>query len=199
MENIAIAFLSKLKEIVAGTPRRRLLKMMPKGSVCAEIGVWKGEFSREIVEVVNPKKIHLIDPWKYQTEFGERLYGGAFARKQEDMDAIYSDVVDIFRGRDNVSIHRKFSEAAADDFKDGYFDWVYIDGNHYYEFVKKDLELFYPKVKDGGFVAGDDYLWTSPELGSDLPVKRAVDEFVALRPGLTVKIMSTQFIIKKTG
>ena len=35
----------------------------------------------------------------------------------------------------------------------GEFDAVFIDGNHSYEYVKKDLENFLPKVKEGGIVA----------------------------------------------
>ncbi len=35
----------------------------------------------------------------------------------------------------------------------GEFDAVFIDGNHSYEYVKKDLENFLPKVKEGGIIA----------------------------------------------
>jgi hypothetical protein len=37
-------------------------------------------------------------------------------------------------------------------------DFVYIDANHKYDAVKKDLELWYPKVRKGGVFAGHDYL-----------------------------------------
>ena len=33
------------------------------------------------------------------------------------------------------------------------FDAVFIDGNHSYDYVKKDLENYYPKVKNGGIIA----------------------------------------------
>jgi hypothetical protein len=53
---------------------------------------------------------------------------------------------------------------------------VYIDGNHLYEYVRNDLEIFATKVKSGGLITGDDYgvlgWWRDG-------VTRAVDEFVA--------------------
>jgi hypothetical protein len=49
---------------VVGRPRRwRLLEQMPKGAVCAEIGVFNGDFSRHILRVTKPRELHLIDGW----------------------------------------------------------------------------------------------------------------------------------------
>lgn len=56
-----------------------------------------------------------------------------------------------------ITIRRADSEVAADDFSDGSLDWVYIDGDHTFERVRGDLLAFLPKVKRGGFIAGDDY------------------------------------------
>jgi len=54
-----------------------VLRNFPKNSVGAEIGVWKGDFSQEILGIVKPRKLHLIDPWAYQdsVEFSRALYG----------------------------------------------------------------------------------------------------------------------------
>lgn len=35
-------------------------------------------------------------------------------------------------------------------------DFIYIDGNHEYNYVKKDLELYWGKVKEGGIMSGHD-------------------------------------------
>ena len=69
---------------------------------------------------------------------------------------------------------RRDSESALSEFEDGSLDFVYIDGNHLYEFVKKDLELSLRKMKPGGYITGDDY---SPGGWWKGGVKRAVDEF----------------------
>ena len=48
-------------------------------------------------------------------------------------------------------------EVAAGEFPDCFFDWVYIDGNHSYEAVRQDLELYWRKLKPGGYIVCDDY------------------------------------------
>lgn len=171
-----------------------LLQKMPKHAVCAEIGVWKGDYSDLILDVTSPKKLHLVDPWEFQSEFPDRMYGGTVATSQSDMDVIYQDVKERFAEFDNVVFNRGKSEEVLQDFPDGYFDWVYIDGNHYYDYVSKDLNICFSKVKGGGVIAGDDYGWGENE---GFPVKRAVQDFVTgknLTDSLTV--IKSQFIIR---
>jgi len=180
--------------------RDELLSLMPKNSICAEIGVWKGGFSKRIIKEVSPSKFHLIDPWKYQISFGKRLYGGLVAQSQEDMDKIYQQVVNKFSKKKGVQIHREFSNAVFSSFEDEYFDWVYVDGNHNYEFVLQDLRNYASKIKNNGYLTGDDYLWTSPELNGDLPVKRAVNDFIKENKSFTLeKLLKGQFILKKSS
>jgi hypothetical protein len=50
-----------------------------------------------------------------------------------------------------------FPNDAARALPDDHLDWVYIDADHTDEFVKQDLELFFGKVKPGGYLLGDDY------------------------------------------
>jgi hypothetical protein len=162
--------------------RAYLLCRMPKGSVCAEIGVHEGEFSRQILDEVEPQRLHLIDPWKQEQEVMDARYAKVMERVAEE----------IASGR--VQVHRNPSSEVHEAFEDSYFDWVYVDGNRLYEYVKQDLELYYPKVKAGGYLTGDDYgvrgFWGNG-------VQKAVDEFVSRTPGVTLKVQGTQFIIKK--
>lgn len=177
-------------------PNRRLflLQQMPQQSVGAEIGVWRGKFSNQILEIVKPKILHLIDPWIFQPNYPDRWYGGKKAKNHQAMEEIYEGVVNKFAGRNDVIIHRGLSENIVDLFEDGYFDWIYIDGNHSYEFVKKDLECFYPKVKAEGWITGDDYNWGQAE---GYPVKKAVDELIANGGVEKIAIENSQFILQK--
>ena len=111
------------------------------------------------------------------------------------MDAMHKSVVKCFKSK-RVEIHRGASAACSSLFTDNYFDWIYVDGNHQYEFVKQDLEMYFPKVKGGGFVAGDDYA-RNPNNWTKDGVTRAVDEVI--NSGLYQKILTDkhQFLLKK--
>ena len=166
---------------------------MPKDGVCAEIGVWKGEFSDRILKEASPRRFHLIDPWLFQGEFPDRMYGGSVATNQADMDAIFETVKRRLGADPRVVIDRQKSEAALAGYPDRYFDWVYIDGNHYYDFVLSDLELCFSKVKVGGYICGDDYTW-GKEL--KLPVKRAVTDFTRRHHIRSLSVIGSQYLIR---
>lgn len=175
-------------------PRVQLLKQMPRNAVAAEIGAWKGDFSELILSRTDPKTLHLVDPWLFQPEFSERMYGGSVAKSQLDMDEIYNSVAARFGGDGRVKLDRGKSAEVLQQFPDGYFDWVYIDGNHYYDYVSEDLSLSRKKVKPGGFITGDDYNWGTQ---NGHPVKQAIQDFVKrekLVDQLTV--INSQYLIK---
>lgn len=172
---------------------------MPRRSICAEIGVHEGDFSAEILRHVQPARLHLIDPWKHQEgeQYDKAWYGGGAVGGQAKMDDRLESVKSRFRkeiAQGRIVVHRSFSSDAAAGFKDGYFDWIYIDGNHLYEFVKQDLELYEPKVKSGGYLTGDDY---GNEGWWDNGVQKAVDAFVESRSDLSLEVIGSQFVIKK--
>ena len=53
---------------------------------------------------------------------------------------------------------RATSEVASNIFPYNSLDFIYIDANHAYDFVVKDIELWFPKLKKGGVFAGHDYI-----------------------------------------
>ncbi|MDP7030535.1 MAG: class I SAM-dependent methyltransferase [Phycisphaerales bacterium] len=173
--------------------RGRLLGLTPSNAVCAEIGVWKGAFTERVLRQRKPASYHLIDPWAFQGDMPDRWYGGAIADGQGYMDAIHDDIQQRFGTLPNVTIHRSPSVEAAAEFDDDYFDWVYIDGDHSYEAVLADLECYAPKVKSGGWLLGDDFLWG----GDSLPVKRAVEEFVASGRAEFAQRFDQQFALRR--
>jgi len=170
---------------------------MPEGSIGAEIGVHEGDFSARIISDVSPQKLHLIDPWEHfdGSEYDRAWYGGHDV-SQSEMDRRFEHVKQRFDSnieRGQVKIHRVPSDEAVSDFEDAYLDWVYIDGNHLYDYILQDLQLYEPKVKPGGALMGDDY---GVEGWWDNGVQEAVDDFVAERD-LPLRVYGDQFIIEK--
>lgn len=154
--------------------RRGLLTVLPNNSVCAEVGVWLGEYSEAIIRNNNPKKLYLIDVWDIQ-EFKTESYADYYMNftKTEQYLDVYNHVLNKFFPYENVKLVRSDSVEASHNFKDEFFDWVYIDADHSYEGVTKDLNAYYKKVKTGGFICGHD--WNAPD---DPGVNDAVIDFV---------------------
>ncbi len=186
----AKSWLSRLR----GDRRACVLQAIPENAVCAEIGVWKGDFSERIRTAARPRALHLVDPWRFVAAYPRRWYGGAAARDQDDMDRIHHDVVRRFAGDPRVVIHRLESTAAAARLADVDFDWVYVDGDHSYHAVREDLDCWSPRIRPGGVLAGDDYTWRD-ENGA-LPVRRAVQDFIARRPPRHVAVVGDQFLMR---
>jgi len=190
----------RLRQVRHRRERARLLRRLPKRSIGVEIGVWAGEHAAAILRALRPERLHLLDPWAFAPEepYAQAWYGGARASSQAEMDEVYKRVLKRFEieiaGR-VVVIHRSTSAAAAARFEDASLDWVYVDGNHLYEYVWTDLELFAPKVRLGGFLAGDDY--GAPGWWDD-GVRRAVDHFLVTEAGVYEPVfLSDQFLLRR--
>ena len=167
--------------------RHKLLKKMPKHSVCAELGVMDGLFSKEIIKITKPKKLVLIDIWQVNQTFSDPI-------TQKEYDLKYNSIKEKFKLNPKVKIIKGRTDS-INTFPDNYFDWVYIDADHRYEAVKNDLENCYPKIKPGGYIIGDDYLH---ENYKDMiwGVIEAVDEFVKTHEIKNFEVFDTQFMIK---
>lgn len=173
--------------------RERLLTLLPKGAIGAEIGVWEGEFSARILAVTRPVRLHLIDPWLYQPEYPNLDFGKR--RNEHLMAERYHKVLTDFAAERRVTIHRATAQAALGAMPDGYLDWVYLDANLNEPHITADLALCLRKVKPGGIIAGDDYYWTKDRL--DAPVQRAVARVLDdLGDQARLRLLGNQYVIK---
>jgi len=120
-----------------------------------EVGTFKGEFSKEIMELWSGT-LYMVDVWSAldPTKYIDASNHGNFNRGE-----IYGAAIDNTTGYENRAIMiRANSEIASDIFADESLDFVYIDANHAYDYVVKDIELWYPKIKPGGYLCGHDYI-----------------------------------------
>lgn len=163
--------------------RLDLASTMPHHGRVAEIGVFRGVNAADILKHNDPEELVLVDPWKHYI-CGCATNTAPRNMSQASLDAIYFEVVERFLGDARVRIVRQTSKEASELFTDGYFDWVYIDGNHEKEYVDIDFEVWSPKVKIGGYLCGHDYS-TAPA------VYDAVDRYNS-RPEWTLEYVTNR-------
>lgn len=148
---------------------------IPKGTIGCEIGVWKGDGAQMLLKHAAPFKLYLIDPWIPVPEGHIEKYVNACWRDytEEIQNQFYIDVLKRFQFEKAIEVIRAKSWDAVVLFPDEYFDWVFVDGDHSYDAVLKDLTLYGEKLKVGGYIMGDDYY------GADwcYQVGLAVDDF----------------------
>ncbi len=160
--------------------RDKFLKRMPTGGLCVEIGVWRGEFSSEILSVIKPDCLVLVDPWRSFDEHDDQSFSG----REGDikMERIYKKVIadyaeEIATGQ--IKVIRDVSTVALGGFEDESISFAYVDGDHSYEGVKADIDKLFPKMSVGGVIAFDDYhrrgWWKDGVL-------RAIHEFLGAHP-----------------
>ncbi len=135
-------------------PAFKAIKEMFFGGVGAEVGVFEGFLTQQVIKYVNPRKYYLIDPYKEFTD----CVGQLSKYTQEQWDNIYEKVCDRFSNSDKeVKIIRKTSLDAVQEFNSLELDFVYIDADHKAEAVYADICGWEIKVKHGGIIAGHDW------------------------------------------
>lgn len=158
--------------------------------VFVEIGAWFGKstayMAQQIKENNKAIEFHVIDTW----EGTEGLPVGDMAKK------LGGDVYHIFENNmincnviDYMNIIKESSLTAHNKFKNESIDFLLIDGDHRYEGVKADINNWYPKIKIGGIIAGDDY--------DKVGVRKAIDEYVLTNNLTLYKIDGDNWLIKK--
>ncbi len=153
--------------------RRQLLASIPQHGIIAEVGVFAGDFAAEILAVCQPKELHLIDCWSAPVTCSDPQ--GQNTRKVTDMAALYQEVAARFQSDPRVVLHWGDSVETLDQFAPGYFDFIYVDGDHSYEGCWRDLVAAARATRS--VMGGHDY-----QRRKFPGVVRAVDEFCAAQP-----------------
>ena len=131
-----------------------------------EIGSYMGESTMMFASTGLFSTIYSIDPLEGDEEFNEIF--------EYDWDLVKSEYLNNIRMFDNIIHYEDYSYNVINKFDDNSIDFIYIDGNHSYDSVTKDLQLYLPKIKKGGFISGHDYcdFWAS--------TKKAIDNEIGI-------------------
>lgn len=147
--------------------RNDMLLEFNKNLKIAELGVFRGEFSKIIHQICEPTELYLVD-----------LYEGVFASGDKDgknyqsvqLEDEMQRLINEFSNNTEVKVIKSSTTTFLSNIEDDYLDLVYIDADHSYNGVMNDLLLSYQKVKNGGYICGHDYI-------SNTGCASAVNEF----------------------
>lgn len=146
------------------TRAQEVLKRLQDGPVIgAEIGIFQGRMSLSLLKTRPDLTLYMVDNWLPMPKYG------VSAEDQESNRLMAGRIA----GDRGVILHMDSADAAK-EIPDGSLDFVFIDADHSYEGVRRDILAWRPKLKLGGLLSGHDY--ANPNEPCGLEVKRAVDE-----------------------
>jgi len=158
--------------------RKELAHALPLWGVGAELGVFEGKFSFQLLRRARPKWLYLVD-----------TFTGFVVSGDENGENLRT--VDM--GSQAVKLRKEFIAEPMETVKAlswewlagrkvGELDWVYIDTVHTYETTIKELAAARSAVRKNGVIAGHDF-----HPGSYPGLVKAVTEFT-VRHGLQLEV-----------
>ena len=164
----------------------------------AEIGVYRGDFAeRVLAECADISTYFMIDPWRHLADWNkpantsDEAFEGYF---QETMQRTteWADKRLVLRGKTTDVI---------DEIPDGALDFAYVDGDHTLRGITIDLVNVFPKIRVGGWIAGDDFsrsIWQHAEGYEPTLVCPLAIYFAEAVGSRIYALPHQQFLIEKT-
>lgn len=150
----------------------KLLDTLPNVISYVEIGIAAGFHIETILKKYTNVKCFGIDPYVPYDPTDDFNNIGKIEKTlsiQENFDLFCKSVTNRLSKYSNFTHIKESSLTAHSYYEDKSVDLIFVDGDHTYDAVKQDCNLWWNKLKSGGIMCWDDYNWHG--------VKRAVDEF----------------------
>ena len=125
--------------------------------VGCELGVDVCNNANSILSLMNISTLHLVDSFARG-----KIYEPCYLPYGECKER-------LAEYKDKVVYHIGNTKGISKDFTDSSLDFVYVDADHSYECCREDMLNYWPKVKNGGVLAGHDLVIEG--------VKKAVNQF----------------------
>lgn len=154
--------------------REDLVKELIKpGSIGAEIGVYRGGFSRKILELCKPAKLYCIDAW---TQYDDYKKDSLCATNQDDNMQATKHELRQWIAKGECEVIKGFSAAVARRFTTK-LDFIFLDSIHTYPYVLEDLREWHDLIKPDGVIMLHDYTDRPAAKAMDFGVIEAVSQF----------------------
>jgi predicted O-methyltransferase YrrM len=163
-----------------------LLIKLPKNFKYLEIGSYEGNSALYVSTNFPESNVTCVDLW----EGVEEYEGKDFSVIEKNFDSNLQGLNNINKIKstsDNFFIKNKIM-----------FDFIYIDGNHKFDYVFRDCENAWRFLNKGGFLVCDDYIWNYYKELLDNPCY-AINSFIK-KKNREIKVLSvtnSQIFIKK--
>lgn len=142
-------------------------QFIPSNPILSEVGVAEGFFSQTIIDILNPKTFYLIDIFQHNSP-----------HKEYTSNTHYAYIINKFKSNEKIVIKKGYSNEQLNLLEPDSLDYIYIDADHSYNGVKKDIEASYRVIKSGGIIQFNDYTTFSPVENTRYGVLHAVNEFL---------------------
>lgn len=173
----------------------KLLRKINRNNLTVlEVGSWMGNGStRAIVNYIRNKGgiLYCVDTWKGNPNVLKHIN----ISKNYDVYNSFLYNVRKYGGEELVKPMVMSSEDASKIIKDKSIDLIFIDADHSYEQVKKDISMWKSKVASGGILCGHDCEIRASELDIDILISNknsdtidGTKEFPKIHPGTILAI-----------
>lgn len=162
-----------------------------------EVGVYRGDFASNLLkECRSIEKYYMIDPWRHLDDWNKP------ANKNNDIfEQFLSETKSKtdFAAKKRIILRGKTTEV-VDKIPDAELDFAYIDGDHTLKGITIDLIRLFPKIKDGGWIGGDDFRRTAWQHGTTFEPTLVFPYAVYFAEAVDARIYAlpySQFLIEK--
>jgi len=141
---------------VSGKGIPEYINNLGKDLIGLELGVWTGEnFCYLLQSCPNIKTLYGIDPYKPYMDWN-RMIDEEFITnvKNTAFDNIYNHTGEL---QNKVHFFEDYADNVLNSIPDNSLDFIFIDGDHSYEYAKNDITKWWSKVKVGGLFSGHDF------------------------------------------
>lgn len=155
-----------------------------------EIGSWEGMSTLFLLDYFPKAEVHAVDTWEGSVENAGL---DTLATLNERFDRNVADHAARLVKHRMMSSEFFRREAGGEP-----FDLIYVDGSHYADDVVQDCLHAFARLKVGGVMIMDDYLWKFYDDEHDNPLY-AINAFLSMKEGrYEILDVYSQMVIRRT-
>ena len=120
----------------------------------AELGVYRGDFAKKLLEKsTSIEEYTMIDPWRNLSKWNKPAN-----KDNNTFEEFYQETMQKTDfAKEKRKVLRGKTTEVINEINDNYLDFIYIDGDHTLKGITIDLINLWPKLKENGFIVGDDF------------------------------------------